>query len=59
MGGTKDAATSEMAMLWLLNLSDGMHDLLNVALRSGIPFGQISQAADALKEAGLLGCSSE
>ena len=59
MGGTKDAATSEMAMLWVLNLSDGMHDLLNVALRSGMPFGQISQAAMVLQEAGLLASAPE
>src|SRR5271165_715057 len=28
MGGLKDAAASEMAMLWILNLSDGQNDLL-------------------------------
>lgn len=55
MGGIKDAAAREMAMLWVLNLSDGRHDLLDIAVRSGIPFDQISQAADALREAGLLG----
>jgi aminopeptidase-like protein len=55
MGGMKDAAAREMAILWVLNLSDGRHDLLDIAVRSGIPFDQISQAADALREAGLLG----
>ena len=55
MGGIKDAAVNEMAMLWVLNLSDGKHDLLDIAVRSGIPFDQISRAADGLKEAGLLG----
>src|SRR5271165_4944223 len=55
MGGLKDAAASEMAMLWILNLSDGQNDLLAIAERSGIPFDQISQAADALREARLLG----
>jgi len=58
MGGTKDAAASEMAMLWVLNLSDGEHDLLDIAIRSGIPFAEVSRAADALKEAGLLGSAS-
>ena len=53
-GGTKDAAASEMAMLWVLNLSDGQHDLLDIAVRSGIPFEQISRATEALREAGLL-----
>jgi aminopeptidase-like protein len=54
MGGLKDAAASEMAMLWTLNLSDGKHTLLDIAIRSGVPFAQISQAADALRKAGLL-----
>src|SRR5271166_2146589 len=54
MGGIKDAAAREMAMLWVLNLSDGQYDLLDIAVRSGIPFDQVSQAAEALREAGLL-----
>ena len=54
MGGAKEAATREMAMFWVLNLSDGHHDLLDVAIRSGLPFNEISRAADALREAGLL-----
>ena len=54
MGGIKDAAAREMAMLWVLNLSDGQHDLLDIAVRSGMPFDQISQAAEALREARLL-----
>jgi aminopeptidase-like protein len=54
MGGTKDAAVREMAMLWVLNLSDGQNDLLAIAERSGIPFDQVSQAAEALQQAGLL-----
>jgi aminopeptidase-like protein len=54
MGGVKDTATLEMAMLWVLNLSDGQHDLLDIAVRSGIPFEQISQAAQSLRAAGLL-----
>jgi aminopeptidase-like protein len=54
MGGIKDAATREMAILWILNLSDGRHDLMDIAIRSGIPFDQVSTVADALKEASLL-----
>lgn len=55
MGGIKDAAAREMAILWILNLSDGRHDLLDIAIHSGISFPQVSAAADALKEASLLG----
>jgi len=54
IGGTKDAAARELAMLWVLNLSDGHHDLFDIAIRSGAPFDQIRRAADALREANLL-----
>jgi aminopeptidase-like protein len=58
MGGTKDAGAMEMAMLWILNLSDGQPDLLDIAVRSGLPFDQISAAADALRKADLLTATS-
>jgi aminopeptidase-like protein len=45
---------TEAPLLWMLNLSDGSNDLLAVAERSGLPFGEIADAADALLEAGLL-----
>jgi aminopeptidase-like protein len=44
----------EMAMLWVLNLSDGRNSLLDIAQRSGQPFSEIKMAADALHGAGLL-----
>jgi aminopeptidase-like protein len=44
----------ELALLWVLNLSDGEHGLLDIAERSGMPFEAIRAAADALLEAGLL-----
>lgn len=44
----------ERAILWVLNLSDGRHSLVHVAQRSGLPFPMIRQAADALRECGLL-----
>jgi aminopeptidase-like protein len=44
-----------MAMLWVLNLSDGECDLLDIAARSGIDFRSVSRAAELLQEAGLLG----
>src|SRR5271165_6380243 len=42
------------ARLWVLNLSDGQHSLLDIAERSGLPFGTIRDAADLLREGGLL-----
>ena len=41
-------------MLWLLNLSDGDADLLDIALRAALPFGVVREAADALVSADLL-----
>jgi aminopeptidase-like protein len=55
LGGMKDKAKWEMAMLWVLNFSDVQHDLLDIATRSGLPFEQISEAAEVLHGAGLLG----
>jgi aminopeptidase-like protein len=54
IGGIKDAGATEMAMLWILNLSDGTHDLLDIAVRAGIPFDRISHVADVLRNAHLL-----
>jgi aminopeptidase-like protein len=42
------------ARLWVLNLSDGEHSLLDIADRSGMPFSAISAAAELLRESGLL-----
>nr|BFE85733.1 hypothetical protein GCM10020093_083340 [Planobispora longispora] len=43
-----------MAMLWVLNLSDGEHCLLDIAQRSALPFATVADAARALVSAGLL-----
>src|SRR5258708_33000626 len=42
------------ARLWMLNLSDGHHSLLDIADRSGLPFDQVHAAADLLLRNGLL-----
>jgi len=42
------------ARLWVLNLSDGEHSLLDIAERSGMPFSMISGAARLLCQSGLL-----
>ncbi len=52
-GGANDGAR-ELALLWVLNLSDGHQSLLDISDRSGIPFVVIRSAADALLEHGLL-----
>ncbi|MCX5144525.1 DUF4910 domain-containing protein [Streptomyces sp. NBC_00338] len=54
LGGRSDAKQAQMAMLWVLNLSDGEHSLLDVAERSGLPFDTVAAAAGALRGAGLI-----
>ncbi len=53
MGG--DSIGMEIhARLWVLNLSDGKHSLLDIAERSRLPFPAIHDAAELLRENGLL-----
>jgi len=54
MGGHSDPGRLQMAMLWVLNQSDGGPTLLEIAERSGLPFDAIRAAADALLGKGLL-----
>jgi aminopeptidase-like protein len=54
VGGQSEGALNEMAILWSLNLSDGSHNLLDIAERSGMPFEVIKDAAHALAKHELL-----
>jgi aminopeptidase-like protein len=54
VGGQTEAKHDELALLWVLNLSDGEHALLDIAERSGFPFPAVAHAAEALAEHGLL-----
>lgn len=54
LGGRSDTKQAQLAMLWVLNLSDGEHSLLDVARKSGLPFPTIADAARALHDAGLV-----
>lgn len=54
VGGARQGAFDELALLWVLNLSDGHWDLLSIAERAGIGFEKIHAAALALEKAGLL-----
>jgi len=49
-----DSQTRQLAMLWVLNLSDGDHTLLDISDRSGLNFGLIKDATDMLFERDLL-----
>jgi aminopeptidase-like protein len=53
MGGTS-IPDLQLALLWVLNLSDGQQSLLDIAERAGAPFTAVGAAADLLLEHGLL-----
>ncbi len=50
----ENATSRNMAMLWLLNLSDGKHSLLDIAERAKISFSVILETAQLLVREGLL-----
>ena len=54
LGGDKDGAAKSMAFLWLLNLADGRHSLLDIAERANMPFPVVAEAARLLRQTGLL-----
>ncbi|SDI38219.1 MULTISPECIES: DUF4910 domain-containing protein [Bradyrhizobium] len=54
IGGDKDAAAANMAMLWILNQSDGTHSLLDIAERAKLPFAVVQRTAKLLSDHGLL-----
>lgn len=59
LGGETDPGELQMAMLWLLQLADGRHDLLQVAERSGVAFATLRRAADLLVRHDLLADEGE
>jgi aminopeptidase-like protein len=53
--GLYDGSQEEtMALLWVLNFSDGTFSLLDIADRAKVPFARIKHAAERLMTAGLL-----
>jgi aminopeptidase-like protein len=52
--GGNPISTEIHARLWVLNLSDGEHSLLDIAERSGLPFATVRDAAEILCQSGLL-----
>ena len=52
--GAQGVGPELMARLWVLNLSDGRHSLLDIAERAEIPFSAVRDAAEVLVEARLL-----
>lgn len=54
MGGDSDRVRKQMAMLWILNLSDGDASLLDIARRADMPYHEICAVAELLREHDLL-----
>jgi aminopeptidase-like protein len=54
IGGQTDAKAGELAILWVLNFSDGNFSLLDIAERSDVGYDKLKNAADLLTEHGLL-----
>ena len=54
VGGHGGVREIEIALLWVLNLSDGRHSLLEIAEQSGLRFSLVRAAADLLVSQSLL-----
>lgn len=54
VGGGAEGAAWQLALLWVLSLSDGRHSLLDIAERAQLPFAQVQRAATALAATDLL-----
>jgi aminopeptidase-like protein len=52
--GGPAAEQEQLAMLWVLNLSDGRNSLLDIAERSDLPLSVIHDVALTLRRADLL-----
>jgi len=54
VGADPNHKLDQMALLWVLNLSDGVHSLLDISEAANQPFREVKRAADALERCGLL-----
>jgi aminopeptidase-like protein len=55
IAGQRDAGgATQMDLLWFLNLADGNHSLLDMALRADVPFARLEAAARLALEASLV-----
>jgi len=54
IGGQQGSATNQLAILWVLNFSDGHHSLLDISERSGLAYDVIRNTANILIKADLL-----
>jgi aminopeptidase-like protein len=59
MGGFQDIEETKLAMLWMLNRSNGRRSMLDIAEQSGMPWSALEEAAQLLVEHDLLRVISE
>ena len=52
--GVAGGSSAETALLWVLNLSDGNHSLLDISDRSRLPYERVREAAETLRKHELL-----
>ena len=54
VGGQRSNKVSQTAIKWVLNYSDGKHDLLDISSKSGIRIRELIEAANALEERSII-----
>lgn len=54
IGGLPRNDSTQSAIVWVLNLSDGTHSLLDIAIRAKLRFEDVLQAASSLMNANLI-----
>lgn len=54
LAGHQEKQIRELTLLWVLNLSDGQHSLLQIAEQAGVPFEDVRRATEELVACGLL-----
>ena len=54
MGGLQKRPSFELPLLWILNLSDGEHSLLDICERAKLNFKEVEHAADVLLKHNLI-----
>jgi aminopeptidase-like protein len=54
MGGLQKRPSFELPLLWVLNLSDGEHSLLDICERAQLSFDQVKESADLLLKHNLV-----
>ena len=54
VGGQRSNQVSHVAIKWILNYSDGKHDLLDISKKSKIRIKELNSAASALEKQGII-----